>query len=1050
MKQKWYLLIVCLLSCVAVCAQGDNPLWSIDNLKISLESDNSDDDKIVIDNNSFNIPENWNEGKVVFQFDMKKIRPAAENEDSIQPAQIWYQLNGANATATDIAPIFKSADEKKDTTWSVSTTINISVDQMTIDKDNTFGLCLSDNGTFKEVPEVVHVWSLPRNPVLSLNSDKTFVGREIVLKIDDFASSDFTSEYSINGSIVNNKRKIVKAEDIGTELSKEENYILNYKYAFGDKIWKEGVLPATKLTVYHLPVYTPEIIVNDNPNDTHNNQGSTISHTVMATDKVSLSYKTEYGYEKANNLINEWKSKDSSFVAQNALTNSVVIRNYINKEIYDEQTLTYEISVRPLPDVKFRHIKADEASYLFAPSTGTKVSVDLENNQDDLNWGYEWCIANEETFSTGREAEIPMEKLPIGDNTLKVSVTCRRGNLEKTYVKKTLTHIIKVVSLPKATVDNEEDKGLTDILTCDGQHANVVIKPEGGYADGFYFYIESKEGGEYGTSLENEGGKYTIYYRNETDKPVSSVFNFAGKNTIPEAKSTIEGGQVQNVSFLDNGTFKATVYPHPKMLFKKELLANYYYGSEVNQIVDTVYTMPSEWTIEWSLNNDILHSDKKDDNTFIVPDGGDFAQVPMTLYVKASNMYKGKVWGGITLTHSFTAWHRAKLDGIGLITQDNDNNNIYEGHTFNLSAMTQYGYPEGWKYSWRRDDNDQVISTKGSDEFLAKFYGDGGSETQTYKLHVENRIPGLDEGNALLFQDDASLSLTIWRKAENYTAGSDASIIKITDTENGAIIDNRIREGRELKLEVPQAKYGYKNKWIYTWNGTNTDSHQTLLSIPNIQTDDEAMKTESRTISLTITNMGQNGLPWEENSMQKSYTVYRMPKTPTKLAFKGSGVSRTLIATMAIVDQQLQDNDYYLCFAHRESTGAVKLIGEPMKQEGPGKTRFSAQIPEDLWNDRNNLCVFSMWHYSDGTWITSGLRFIDEVDENWDGSDYSGRNTYSGITRGGDTTDIQNADVSSQSIQDAYGISGTVRGKLQRGLNIVRMADGTVRKVIMK
>lgn len=1049
MKQKWYLLIVCLLSCVAVCAQGDNPLWSIDNLKISLESDNSDDDKIVIDNNSFNIPENWNEGKVVFQFDMKKIRPAAENEDSIQPAQIWYQLNGANATATDIAPIFKSADEKKDTTWSVSTTINISVDQMTIDKDNTFGLCLSDNGTFKEVPEVVHVWSLPRNPVLSLNSDKTFVGREIVLKIDDFASSAFTSEYSINGSIVNDKRIIVKAEDIGTELSKEENYILNYKYAFGDKIWKEGVLPATKLTVYHLPVYTPEIIVNDNPNDTHNNQGSTISHIVMATDKVSLSYKTEYGYEKANNLINEWKSKDSSFVAQNALTNSVVIRNYINKEIYDEQTLTYEISVRPLPDVKFRHIKADEASYLFAPSTGTKVSVDLENNQDDLNWGYEWCIANEETFSTGREAEIPMDKLPIGDNTLKVSVTCRRGNLEKTYVKKTLTHIIKVVSLPKAIVDNEEDKGLTDILTCDGQHANVVIKPEGGYADDLYFYVESKEGGECGTSLENEGERYTINYTNDSDKPVSSVFKFAGKNTIPEDKSTIEGGQTQNVSFLNNGTFKATIYPRPKMKFAKELLANYYFGSEINQMVDSVYSMPSVWTIEWSLNNDILHSDKKDDYTFIVPDGAELAEVPMTLNVKATNMYKGKEWGSTTLTHSFTAWHRAKFESIGLITQENDNNNVYEGHTFNLSAITQYGYPEGWKYTWKRDDSNDVISTKASDEFLAKFYGNDGSETQIYKLHVENSIPGLDEGETMLFQDDASLSLTIWRKAENYTAGSDASIIKITDTENGAIIDNRIREGRVLKLEVPQAKFGYKNIWTYTWNGTDTNSPQTLLTIPDIQTDDEAMKTESRTISLTITNMGPNEKSWENSSLSKPYIVYRKPKTPTKLVPKGNGSTRTLIAEMAISDQLLQNNEYYLCFGYLEENGKVTIMGEPMLQDGPGQTRFSAQIPQDRWNDQNKLCVFALWHYSDGTWITSGLRFIDEVDENWDGSDYSGRNTYSGTTRG-DITNIQKTVFSSQRSQAVYGISGDVRGTLQRGLNIVHMADGTVRKVIKK
>ena len=1051
MKRKWYLIIVCLVSCVTVWAQDNQPLWSIDNLKLSLKDSNGENGVIVKDNNSFNIPDNWNGGTVEFQFDIKKTRAAAENEDSIAPTEIWYQINGANAKSTDITLEFKSA-VGKDSTWSVSTSINVTVGQMNKDKDNAFGLGLSENGTYKIVTEVVHVWSLPEDPTLTPNNNETFVGKDIELTVMDNVSSGLTSEYSINGVKVNDKNYSVKAEEVGTELSKVVNYTLSFKYGYGTKIWKEGTLPAIAITIYHLPVYAPIVIVNDEKNDTYKSQGSSIEHTVMPTDKVSFKYEVDYGYKTGTQLSNQWNPKDSSFVANNSQTSTVKIRNYINKSIYDEQTLTYMINVRPQPDVTFHHIKADETSYLFAPSADTKVSVDLKNNQDDLNWSYEWYFeGNDNNFSTIKETLIPKELLPIGVKTLKVSVVCKRGNFDKKYVNKTLTHTINVVSLPKASVKNKEDNSNTNIITCDGQTADVIITSEGGYAEGYHFFIESKEGGDYGTSSKSEGDDYTIKYKNQSGNTVSSVFNFAGTNTIPESKSTIEGGQVQNVSFEGNSTFKATIYPHPKVQFKKQLLDNYYYGTTINQSLDTVYNfLPSSWTFEWSLNDENLSSDKKDDYIIYVSDGGELTDTKNTLSIKAVNKYEGKIWEETTLTHDFTAWHRANLVGIGLSHENSNNTNIYEGHTFNLSALTQYGYPEGWKYTWKRDDNDDVLSTKGTDEFVAKFYGNEGSENQTYKLHVVNSIPGLDEGSELLFQKDANLSLTIWRKAENYVAGSDASIITITDKENGATITDRIREGSELLLQVPQAQYGYNNDWTYTWNGTYTKNPQTTLPIDKVQASDEAMKKESRTLSLTITNMGPNELPWESATMSKTYTVYRKPKTPTSLAQKGNGVSRTLIATTAISDQQLQDNDYYLCFGHRETNGAVTLISEPILQEGPGQTRFSTQVPQDIWNDKNNLCVFALWHYSDGPWITSGLRFISDVKEDWDGSDYTGKSSYSGTTRGGDTTGIQETAISSQDIQATYGINGTVRGTMRRGLNIVRMADGTVRKVIKK
>ena len=165
---------------------------------------------------------------------------------------------------------------------------------------------------------------------------------------------------------------------------------------------------------------------------------------------------------------------------------------------------------------------------------------------------------------------------------------------------------------------------------------------------------------------------------------------------------------------------------------------------------------------------------------------------------------------------------------------------------------------------------------------------------------------------------------------------------------------------------------------------------------------------------------------------------------------KGNGSTRTLIATMSLNDQLLQQNEYYLCFAYKEADGKVSLIGEPQLQDGPGQTRFTAQVPQDIWINDSQLCAFALWHYDDGSWVTSGLRFMNDVHEEWDGSDYSGTVNYNGTTRGGETSGIMNAEVLSQDIQAIYGVNGTAQKTFVRGINIVRMIDGSVRKVIKK
>lgn len=1051
MKQKWYLLIICLVYCVTVWAQDDNPLWSIDNLSLSLQGD----DGKIVNNNSFNIPDDWIGGDVVFVFELKKLRYAKESEDSIQPKEIWYKLNNGDAKNLEIEPTYKSK-EGNDTTWSVSVSIEIKTDNLNANEDNVFSLSLSKDGEYKTVKETIHVWTLPDDPSFSSNSDKTFVGKDIIFTINDNVTDGLMSEYIIDGQEVSNNRHTVKATDIGNNEKDDKKYTLTYKYKYGETIWKEGTMDVN-VTIYHLPVYSPIVVVNDELNDTYESQDSNIEHTVMPTDKVSFKYKVDYGYEINNHLSNQW-STDSSFVASNKQKSTVTIRNFIDENIYDVQTLTYNINVRLQPSVALHHIEANGISYLFNPSDGIEVSVDKNNDQDDLRWSYAWSVDNVPLENYNQKVIIPKDKLSLEDSEkekdhkLQVKVICKRGDFSKEYVDETLTHTIKVVSLPKATINNKEDDGNTDIITCDGQQANVEIKSDGGYSGGYKFYIKSKEGGDYGKTSKNEGEDYIIEYQNPSDEEVTSVFYFAGKDTILIEKSTTGKEQIQEVSFENNNSFTATIYPYPQVQFKDQLV-NYFYGSKISKELKNNYPSPptgNEWRFTWKFD-DVIQEDFKDKDFFQleVPDGEDSDSTVHKLRVIGENYYNGKKWGKQDLSLDLTAWHRAQFDGIELKNENGSDNNIYEGRTFQLSSSQKYGYPEGWEYIWEREGISGTLSTNSSDTLTAEFSGNGVSEEQIFKLKVKNSIPGLVEST--VFEDDTTQTIIVWKKTDYSPESVGEAIFTITDSVSGSVIDNRIREGQVLRIEVPEAQYGYNNTWNYSWNLSGENSHVIDFTVPSINGNGEAMSKESKEIELSISNIGPDGKSiWDGRNFKKEYTVYRKPRTPLSLVPKGNGTSRTLIATMAISDDQMKDNDYYLYFGHLEADGAVTLIGEPQLQEGPGQTRFSMQIPQELWDDKNNLCVFALWHYGDGTWITSGLRFINDVKEEWDGSDYSGQNKYSGITRSGDTTSIRDVKSLSQEILSTYNVSGAVRGTLQRGLNIVRMTDGTVRKVIIK
>jgi hypothetical protein len=285
-----------------------------------------------------------------------------------------------------------------------------------------------------------------------------------------------------------------------------------------------------------------------------------------------------------------------------------------------------------------------------------------------------------------------------------------------------------------------------------------------------------------------------------------------------------------------------------------------------------------------------------------------------------------------------------------------------------------------------------------------------------------------------------------------------ASDYVMTDNNRGTVIQNAIREGNTFTMSVAAARYGYRgdmpDSWHYVWNGNDGTDNVTVVDVPTISSASLGKTTIEQTYSLVINNFGPTDHRWDgKRYASKTLTVFRKPKTPVTLTKKGNGSSRTLIATADLTDAQLEENEYYLVFGYREDDGTISMIGEPMRQENPGNVRWTKQVPANQYTDDSRLCVYALWRYSSGADVTSGLRFLGQSvsDEAWDGSEFSRytRGVEPGTNADG-IEELRSSAVSTGNVQSNFTLSGMKSNRLVRGMNIMKMADGTTRKVFKK
>jgi hypothetical protein len=77
------------------------------------------------------------------------------------------------------------------------------------------------------------------------------------------------------------------------------------------------------------------------------------------------------------------------------------------------------------------------------------------------------------------------------------------------------------------------------------------------------------------------------------------------------------------------------------------------------------------------------------------------------------------------------------------------------------------------------------------------------------------------------------------------------------------------------------------------------------------------------------------------------------------------------------------------------------------------------------------------------------LRTVNSVDEEWDGSDYSG-NTRWVIWEMTGIKDVNLDNVTSSAISKVYSLDGRMNNHLNKGINIVRVGDAAIKKVVIK
>lgn len=955
-------------------------------------------------------------------------------------------------TSTEKAGKWKVGEEYRDTTI-IDSTITITACLPLLNTSGLYSFRAARANT-NPVPAVdyVRLWDIPSFKVSTPTEVSLYDGKETSFGVTTQNDNEEVVTLLWNDDQKSTTPSIsVKAQYTKEKKNEvdERTYTLEWSFGHGNQVWDSGNSNFILYT-YPTPKFAYEVRVNGNiiPDPT-----ATIY--LLPLDEVEM---TGTRTEGAGELSYQWSESGTSagtnpiasFTAQNNgssdidMTYKVTITDKIPEDQTQDSSPEYKFVIYPAPTASFNEKTKATLYYVKEQSPLDPLKVSENCKSKDVTWIATWKRNNVVIDENENQLTytIPTPDLQeVGTTIYTVDVQCV-GSKEGFNKDKVYFHPEKMVFTvnvyPSPIISEEKPAAFNDEAhpngdtTHSGQNVTYQLSYSGGDNDGWKVDVT---GDAKLVRFDQTNQTVEVSFKDfsgATDNGATANFNIKLTNSLTAAPSETSG----TTSFDKSWPLTATVFTTPSLAWDatKTPLTDYFYDSAAIWKLVPRNSNQDGWTYTWKLNGENITVNA--DGTYTIPEFSGADSQSVNVSVNASNKKNGEEWSSFSDSFSFTAWKNGLLNGITLIYRDNSD--VYEGDLFTMRGNIEAGFPSGWTYAWTRDEDNSSVGNTQEVILRANRLTQNASESQTYTLFTDNKI-GNTSGKPI---PTKSQTITVWRKAENI--GTDFSII---DQNRGASAEMGVREGNGLYFSTVAANYGYNNNWHYLWNGTDMTVNTLTDVAPTISQSGESKTTETKTYTLRISNIGPNGTPWEQtNEMKKTVTVYKKPKTPTSLVKKGNGASRTLIATTALSDTQLEDNEYYLVFAYNDN-GDIKVISE-QRQDNPGQVRWAMQVPADQYANENQLCIYALWVYPDGSRVTSGLRSFDgTVNEAWDGSDYSHS------TRGGDETGIQDVMMQHDSqgnLQESYTLTGMKSSHLVKGINIVRMNDGSIRKVYKK
>ncbi len=651
-----------------------------------------------------------------------------------------------------------------------------------------------------------------------------------------------------------------------------------------------------------------------------------------------------------------------------------------------------------------------------------EVNIDQEANLEiayeggyDQGWSFVWPENDDFIKSDDNKCTVRFD----GQNlTRKIEVTVSNVAYKEDsdakdvylYGPKTLEFIVHFTN-PYTIELETAPEGIRDVLDGEEIPINLTLKEDGNPIDLDETWTVTLEpidrfvrndDGTFSYTAKHEGednpskDKITVTLRKDGIDPITESIEFMVYQK-PDAKKDPANNPI--IAYTNAG----------------EPLKVYYHGGN-----------PDGWSFEWTENGDDLKVDKNS-NEYLA----EYKNYPSrTIRVRVVNKSPDGLENWFDEDYEFVIEFKEPVSYIvELLGNDNDEN-VLDGNDVQLSftlykveneTRSEVKDLDGWTLTW--DPEDLIQEKGGKYYFTAQYQGDDESWKQTITLTLQN-----DE-----FEVSDNATFVIWPQPVIADGQGWLNVAEFKDLNNPLNkLQKGIRAGNKLGLpeETPDISINHEwegYEWKYVWS-VDGKEYDDVVDIPT-KSDDQ--------YSLEITCLAQytNGkdVMWEKVVGTRTLNVFKMPPTPTYFVQKGNGTSNTWIISgfkKESSKDRLAVGTYKINGGLTEVKAISESINATITENGTGWFIMEGH------RDAKDLCLYTVRDYGDNVVITSDILPVNLTSVvKWDGSTYENR----GILP-----------QSAPSVTGVYSIDGVKTSSMVRGLNIIRLEDGTVRKVFKK